>query len=247
MLAVRTYGDGPPVVALHGFTHTGAQFADVARLRHGTLIAPDLPGHGATTIHPVDFDTTLSALGRLLEGIGPVPVTGYSQGGRIALWLAMERGELVTSLTLISASPGAEDGPSRRAADEELAVRIEHDGIGPFLDEWLASPPTDTGHLPPRVRDADRALRMENTAAGLAAALRGLGQGARPSLMSRLGELAMPATFLAGERDRRYVAFATGMADAVASGRVVVVEGAGHNVVLDAPQAVAAELDRQPV
>ena len=65
-------------------------------------------------------------------------------------------------------------------------------GVSVFLDNWLARPLTLTASLDDEAANADRALREENSAAGLAAALRGLGQGACPYVGDRLGDLAMP-------------------------------------------------------
>jgi pimeloyl-ACP methyl ester carboxylesterase len=45
----------------------------------------------------------------------------------------------------------------------------------------------------------------------------------------------MPLLAIAGERDARYTRIAQEMTTAVPDGRTVVIEDAGHNVVLDAP------------
>jgi 2-succinyl-6-hydroxy-2,4-cyclohexadiene-1-carboxylate synthase len=234
------------LVALHGFTHTGEQFASIADRLPYLVLAPDLPGHGATRISPIDVATVLEALQALLAQTGPAPLLGYSQGARIALLLALEHAALIESLTLVSASPGAADRSRRRAADDALARRIEHDGLDAFLDGWLASELTGTHHLPAAIRKADRAARMENTTAGLAGALRGYGQAAQPYVMDRLGKLSMPATFLAGSRDHRYAELARAMAAAATLGRAVVVEDAGHNLLLEAPDEVVRAVSRDP-
>ena len=208
------------------------------------LFAPDLPGHGDTTVTPVDIPTTLGALGDWLETLdGPVPILGYSQGGRIALVLALERPELVERLFLVSASPGIRDEAdraARRAADTELASTLLSGGIDEFLDRWLDHPLVGTAATPPGVRAADRSVRAENSAAGLAAALTGLGQGAQSWVGDRLGDLGMPLLAVAGERDARYTRIAREMATAVPDGRTIVIDDAGHNVVLDAPDRLGA-------
>jgi pimeloyl-ACP methyl ester carboxylesterase len=62
--------------------------------------------------------------------------------------------------------------------------------------------------------------------------------------MDRLGEIDVPTTFVAGSRDHRYCEIARSMAAAVPGGRALIVEGAGHNVLLDEPDAVAAAIQR---
>ena len=79
-------------------------------------------------------------------------------------------------------------------------------------------------------------------AAGLAAALRGLGTGVMPSLWGRLGELAIPVELVVGERDEKFRAIAERMEAELTDARLHVVSGSGHAVHLEAPEAVAGLL-----
>jgi len=204
--------------------------------------APDLPGHGATRIAPVDVPTTVAALGAYLKRFdSPVSLLGYSQGGRLALLTALEHPQLVDRLILISTSPGIREASaraSRRREDAALADRIESIGLAAFLDEWLDGPITGTTHLDEATRIRDRSVREENTASGLAAALRGLGQGAQPFVGDRLATLTMPVLLITGSRDDRYHAFASSMAAALPDARHRSIPDAGHNVILEAPDDV---------
>lgn len=242
-LAVHRYGSGPPLVALHGFTLGGAQFAALAGSLRCSVLAPDLPGHGATVIRPVDVPTTIGALASWMTGFdAPVPVLGYSMGGRIALSLALDRSELVTRVITVSTGPGIGDAHGRRmraAEDAELADRIEREGVGRFLDRWLAAPMTSTKGVDATTRAADRAVREQNTAEGLAAALRGLGQGTYPYLGDRIQSLTVPLLAASGGDDHHYTEQAAALAATAPEGRHVVIPGAGHNVVLEAPGRLA--------
>ena len=244
-LAVRIFGTGRIVAALHGFTLTGSQFAPLAR--NGLQIhAADLPGHGDTWLRPVDPPTTIGAIARWMASFGmPVPLIGYSLGGRMALLTALEHPDVVERLVVISASPGiAGDAAraARRARDRALADHIEAVGTEAFLDEWLAGPITGTHHLDDEARRRDRAVRAINTASGLAAALRGLGQGAQPYVGDRLSDLKVPLLTVSGSRDTAYTELARTMADTAPDAAHVVIDGAGHNVVLDAPRALGSTL-----
>ncbi|MEN8114075.1 MAG: 2-succinyl-6-hydroxy-2,4-cyclohexadiene-1-carboxylate synthase, partial [Actinomycetota bacterium] len=151
---------------------------------------------------------------------------------------ALEHPDLVERLILISASPGIGDDEERRLrreGDEALADRIEEIGVERFLDEWLDSPITATDHLDEAARLVDRTVRMENTAVGLAAALRGLGQGSQPYVGDRITELTIPVLTISGARDAKYASLAAATASGAQDGRHVSIDGAGHNVVLDAP------------
>lgn len=244
-LWVRTFGDPPPaIVALHGFTLHGGMFQTFADMLQIAVRAPDLPGHGRTSIRPITMASAVAAVSALLaDSPAPPLLLGYSQGGRIALQVAIAHPNLVGSLVLVSTGPGMPPAAReiRRIADDALATRIERIGVERFIQEWLANPLTATDTVTPSVRAADRALRLENTAAGLANALRGMGQAMVPHSARHIGSLPMPVVLMAGERDDKYAGLAAGMA-ATREQQPVIVAGAGHNVMLEAPQAVATQV-----
>ncbi len=104
--AVVEGGDGPPMVLLHGpagnATHWARVLGDLVATHH--VIAPDLPGHGATTVDgELDADRVLAWLGALIDETcaSPPVLVGYALGGAIAARFAM-RGEL-SRLVLVDA------------------------------------------------------------------------------------------------------------------------------------------------
>ena len=244
---VRSYGPDPArVVALHGFTLHGAMFERLAALIDGGLTAPDLPGHGRTNVNPVTMATAVDSVADVISGLNQKPVLlGYSQGGRIALHVALTYPDLIDGLVLVATSPGLDDRSRqlRAAADDGLASRIERIGTERFIEEWLANPIVATDHVAPEIRAADKAMRLENTAEGLAAALRGMGQAAVADSTSRLAGLPMPTAFVAGTGDRKYTEEATAMAEARGH-RPDLIEDAGHNLILEAPAEVAAVVNQ---
>jgi len=232
------------LVLLHGFTQTGAAWDPVRSVLpagRAVVEAPDLRGHGtAAGRRPIELEALLTDLDGI---VSDAVVAGYSMGGRLALAYALHRPERVRRLVLLGASPGIADPDeraARRAADEALARRNEARGVAVFADEWAAMP-LFAGQ-PPEVAAAAHQQRLEQDAAGLAAALRGLGTGTLPSLWSRLGGLALPVTLMVGERDVKFRAVASEMVSLLPDARVVVVGGAGHAAHLEAPERMAAEL-----
>ena len=228
------------LVLLHGFTQTGRSWAQVAaalRERY-RCFAPDLPGHGDFAgRRPASFEAVVAYLRALhTERFG---LCGYSMGGRLALRAALDLPDRVERLVLVGASPGIADDAereARRREDEALAKRIETIGLEAFVEEW-GKHPLFAGQ-PRGVADFVREDRLRNTAEGLAAALRGLGTGAMAPLWDRLGELKMPVTLLVGERDDKFRDIAARMAQRIPEAKVVVVDGAGHAVHLEQPDAV---------
>jgi 2-succinyl-6-hydroxy-2,4-cyclohexadiene-1-carboxylate synthase len=232
----------PTVLLLHGFTHTGSSWEPVVAAlgeRYRSL-TPDLRGHGAAaSAEPVTLAAVLGDLDPLLDR-GEVALVGYSMGGRIGLHAALRRPDRVRRLVLIGASPGiaeAAERKGRRGSDEQLAEEIERLDIEEFARRWARTPVL--AGLPDDVLARAHADRLRSSPGGLAAALRGLGTGALPSLWERLGELRMPVAVVVGERDEKFRGIAAEMAEAIPQAEVIVVPGAGHAVHLENPNRVA--------
>ena len=245
---VEVSGQGPPLVALHGFTGSVATWESLAQAIGGehTVVRVDLLGHGASS-RPADprrysLEHTNADLAGVLDALGLSTASwlGYSLGGRIALSLALAAPERCGALVLESASPGIQDpaeSARRAASDERLADWIEVEGVEAFVEHWESLPLFATqARLPKEARRTLRTQRLRNDPVGLANSLRGVGAGAQPALRVRLAELKAPACFIAGEEDAAYGEAAKAMAAAVPDGRAVTVPLAGHAVHLEQPE-----------
>jgi 2-succinyl-6-hydroxy-2,4-cyclohexadiene-1-carboxylate synthase len=246
---VRLAGDGPPLVLLHGFTGSGANWESHAATigRSYRLIAIDLLGHGrsAAPTDPARYQVQRAAsdLLTLLDmlGVADFALLGYSMGGRLALHVALAAPKRVRALVLESASPGIADGRERDErirADEDLAAAIEHEEIEAFIRRWEAlSLFASQVNLPIAMRDRLHAQRLENSPIGLANSLRGMGAGVPPPLQDRLVELPMPTLLIVGALDEKYLALSLAMSRQLPQAELAVVPGAGHTVHLEQPVA----------
>lgn len=112
-LAWRQWGDwatdaAVPVIMLHGSPGSHRDFRNLAPLMESErgLVAPDLPGFGASTRDVPDYSVraharyVLDVLDHL--GIDRAHVLGFSMGGGVALELSGIAPERVASLTLVS-------------------------------------------------------------------------------------------------------------------------------------------------
>lgn len=229
---------------LHGFTQTSVSWRPVVELlgRDLDVLAPDLPGHGTAGAVHLDLAGTAA---RVAEIGGRATYVGYSMGGRVALRLGLDRPDLVTGLVLVGATAGIDDPverAARREADEALARRIEADGVGPFLDHWLAQP-LFAGLAP---APDDLAARRANTVEGLAASLRLSGTGTMdPPWWDELDRIDAPTTIVVGEHDAKFQALGERLAAGIGrTARLVVVAGVGHACHLERPDAVAPLIRR---
>ena len=205
-------------------------------------LALDLPGHGeAGALRPV----TLAACVEWVQALSPprFALAGYSMGGRIALRVALADPARVTRLVLVSTTAGIEDEAARaarRAADEALAARLDHEPFERFVQRWRAQP-LFAADPPESTRRRARTSGATTQRAGRRAA-----RDRRRCAAAGVGSprrAGMPATVLVGERDQRYREIGRRLADALPHGELRVVPG-GHTLLLENPVAVAEALGR---
>ena len=158
---------------------------------------------------------------------------GYSLGGRLALQALLAGADYKRAI-LVSTGLGIEGDQlriARRASDEAWAQRFESEDFDTVIAGWNAQPVL-AGPALSRTRDDydPRALREWSS-------------GALPPVATRLHELTIPTTWIAGARDTKYVAEAHRAASIAPNARVAIVENAGHRVPWEQPSAFIALLE----
>ena len=167
-------GGTRPVLALHcSLAHGGAWSGLASLMRRVLVLAPDQPGHGrgsswdpARPLHDQAFEQSVLVAEFAGQG-GAVDLIGHSFGGTLALRMALERPDLVRSLTLVEPVIFAAAGASGHPAFAPFAAR--HLGVAALVAEgrsaealrmfhadWGAGEALD--EVPTRTRDymADR-------------------------------------------------------------------------------------------
>ncbi len=248
MIHVEMRGSGTPFVFLHGFTGSSQNWASQLEFfsQQFLTIAPDLPGHGKTDF-PADLsfysiEHTAENIVTLLKHLTQeaAHLLGYSMGGRLALYLALTYPQVFRSLILESASPGLESPQARlerRLSDEQLALRIEQNGIQDFVDYWEQLPLFDSQkNLPEQVRQTLKNQRLNNHPVGLANSLRGMGTGVQPSLWGKLQQLHLPTLLLTGELDSKFTQIARQMQVRLPHAQHKIIPSAGHTIHLEQPE-----------
>jgi pimeloyl-ACP methyl ester carboxylesterase len=198
-------GRGEPFVFLHGWGLTPRSYAGgVTRLCQAGIrvIAPALPGFGGSSPVPLRETGVHAYAERIAEFVDdldlptPVFLAGHSLGGGVAIQLAVQRPDLVRSLTLVNSIGGSPGAIGRRS--EGMTSR-------PWW-QWAlaaaaeASPRELPRLLPGVVRDlVPNALRrpLSTAAGGYAALTADLADDAR-----RLIASGLPVLFVWGDRDR---------------------------------------------
>lgn len=253
-LAHQRAGEGPrALVLLHGLLGSGRNLATLARGlserdRALSVVTLDLTGHGASPPLPPGADSatlagdvlaTTEALGLR----GPLTLAGHSLGGRVALRAAQQAPARLASVTLLDIAPG----PLGRGG-----------AVAQVLDSLLRAPDTFAS------RDSARAhLVADGVAAALAdwllLDLEPAGDGYRWSVDRRaLAELHERIAaedlwpVVEGPRDWTLVCVRGGASPYVSDAdvkrleaagcRVVTLDGAGHFLHAERPQAVLEAL-----
>lgn len=127
-------GQGEPLVLLHGFTGSGADWKLIFKESPGgyRLVLPDLRGHGRSTNPSGEFTFRQSALDvfALLDRlkIERFKAMGLSGGAKTLLHMATQQPTRVESIVLVSAAPYFPE--QARAIMRQMAVDHRTD------DEW---------------------------------------------------------------------------------------------------------------
>jgi pimeloyl-ACP methyl ester carboxylesterase len=149
----ETYGDGEPLLWLHGFLGAGADWRYIAPkpLAGFQVIAPDLRGHGRSTNPGGAFTFRQAALDTIALlrhlGIARIKAVGLSGGGIALLHMAMTAPSSISAMVVISAPPyfpvqaralQAQFTWAGLSEQEQMLMRERHRGGTAQLDQLLA-------------------------------------------------------------------------------------------------------------
>jgi len=239
---VDVWGDGFPLLLLHGFTADSSTWDEfkLAWKGHSKVIAIDIIGHGKTDspfeLSRYDIEAVADDLYALLEklDIDDTDLLGYSMGGRLALTFAVKYPKKVRKLILESSSPGLEteeERKARRINDERLAERIQTEGLHKFVDYWENIPLFQSQlSLPEHIRSSIRKQRLSNSETGLMNSLKGMGTGAQASWWKSLEHLNIPTLLLTGSLDGKFCYIASEMTKRLKNSDWISIDDCGHAI-----------------
>jgi 2-succinyl-6-hydroxy-2,4-cyclohexadiene-1-carboxylate synthase len=238
----------PPLLLLHGFLGDRHDFATVIPDLQTQFycLSVDLPGHGQTRFAgDYGMANTAQLVIHLLDELqlAQVQLVGYSMGGRLALYLALQFPLRFPAPIIESASPGLPTAPERTARcqqDQALADRLLAN-FPQFLEDWYAQPLFHTLRHHPNFAVMQQ-RRLRNDPLELAKSLRQMGLGSQPNLWDALPQHQQPLLLLVGEHDRKFVTINQAMANLCPTAELAVIPAAGHNVHIEQPEAWLAAI-----
>jgi pimeloyl-ACP methyl ester carboxylesterase len=223
--------DGPTMVLVHGAGGTRLHWpAELRRLSGATVYTLDLPGHGRSGGQGYDtiqgYAETVVAF---LQAVGTerTIIAGHSMGGAIAQTLALDFSTYVGGLVLIGT------GARLRVAPAILeTIRGDFERSTELITAFAWSP------------DAPRALTKLGQQAlletGSDVLLGDFAACDRFDVMKRLGGIEVPTLIVTGTADQLTpVKYARFLAEHISGARYMMIEGAGHMVMLEQPAEIA--------
>jgi len=139
-IAYSIVGNGPPLLLLHGFPETHAAWLQAAPLLAPafTLVMPDLPGYGDSTITADGGDERYSKqnMARLLAafmeqlGYPAFFIAGHDRGGRVALRMCLDFPNRIWKAAMLDIIPAA-----------DIADRIDFSLAGSLANWWFMGQP----------------------------------------------------------------------------------------------------------
>src|SRR5262245_52225053 len=244
-------GDGPTIVLLHGPGEFAATWLPVlpqlARTHH--VIAPDLPGHGASQadIGALTGRRMLNWLGDLIEHTSPAPpaLVGRIVGGAIGARFAIDRSERLAHLVLVDSLGLApfEPDPRFALAMHRFLGRPDRPNYQRFMEFCAYDLDGAQKRWGPRWDPyATYAVELVQSAGVQAAMGWMLAEFATPLSPAQLDEITTPTTLIWG-RDDLATPVAVARATAAQQGWPLhVIDEAGDDPPLDQPTIFLDEL-----
>lgn len=238
-------GAGLPLVLVHGFGCDRSVWNPiVAGLSGRRVIRPDLRGCGESEPGdgPALMEVLAGDLAALLDAlqVDRAVIAGHSLGGYVTFAFFRMYAERCAGLGFI-ATQARSDGAEAAAWRESLAHATARDGnmdaiVASYAPRLTAPAAAESG-----VRDDVIAMMARQSPRGAVGLLRGM--KARLDSADLFADITVPVVVVAGALDALIPLEASrAVAEGVDGATLVVLEGIGHSITLEAPLEAAAAL-----
>lgn len=244
-VAAHEYGQGDPVLMLHGIGGCANAFAGITQRLQSAgyrAIAWDAPGYGcsADPPKPPGVDGYARIAVDLLSALHACPahLVGVSWGGVIATWIAARSPDYVRSLTLVDSTRGSAVEATKSEAMLRRVRELEEVGPSIFARRRarkLVAPDADASTVA-EIEQQMSTVRLQ----GYRCAAEMMAETNTETL---LGEIAVPTLVLVGEHDRvTGVPESQLLASSIPGAEFGVIPRAGHAAPQERPDDVAAAI-----
>jgi pimeloyl-ACP methyl ester carboxylesterase len=226
----------PPLLLIHGAAGSRLFWPSAIRRLEGVEVyALDLPGHGASggEAQPT-IEGYVSSVAKWIEaaGLSRVVCAGHSMGGAIALALALRSPDALAGLILVGTTAALRVNPVLLQLSDSLATYRK---AVELIVEWSFG-----SQAPPRLLEL-AGRRMGDVPARVLHA--DLEACSRFDVASQIPSIALPSLVICGSEDRMTPPkLSQALGGALPRSELRLVEGAGHMVMLEQPEGVAASI-----
>jgi 3-oxoadipate enol-lactonase len=243
-LHYEDYGHGAPLLLVHGLGSSTLDWEEQTAVlaAHYRVIAIDLRGHGRSD-KPVEhysiagFAEDVAALIEHLK-LDPVHLVGISMGAMVGFQLAVDRPELLRSLTIVNSGPEVKAKSfndcvqiaKRWSFSRLLSLETIAKGLGKLL-----FPKPEQVELRLKI---ERRWPRNDKRAYLSSLDAIIGWGVR----DRLSHITCPVLVISGDRDYTTVASKEAYVRELADARLVVIADSRHATPMDQPALFNAQL-----
>lgn len=243
-MQVQVQGEGPALVFCHGYTTTGRFWREQVEpfCRTHRVVVINLPGHGPSGC-PEDRDYTMDAfvddVAQVFDKLAlrDAILVGLSMGGTISQRYALKQPQSLAGLVLVGATPHGL-GPDVQVSNVLAAIDalgVEEASQRVIERSFAASAPAEL------VEFAKREV-IQTPAFVAKRAIVSLNQS---DTRNELQRLQMPTLVVCGKEDRiTPPEESEALAKGISNSRLVLIEGAGHFPMLEAPEVFNLELRR---
>jgi len=226
----------PPLVLIHGAGGTHLHWPPELRRMEGVQVyGVDMPGHGRSRGEPEkSVEGYANRLVEWMEALelSSVVLVGHSMGGAIALAIYMQRPDRVAGMVLVGSGARLRVHPQILSLTEDQASFQQ---AAELINTWAFG-----FHADARLKELALSRLAEVPAQVVHTDFLACDSF---DMMGRIGEIRVPTLVFCGEQDQLTpVKFSRYLVDHLPDAKLELIEGAGHMVMLEKPEALVKPL-----
>ena len=228
----RDVGKGSVIVLLHGYLESLKVWNGIIEELRSSfrIIAPDLPGHGHSTISRdvQTMDSMAEQLKLVLDNLGIEKcfMVGHSMGGYVALAFLERYPEMLKGISLFHSSPFADTEEKKQERDREIELLSSGKKAQLFSTHMpkVFAPDNVEKHLKKIAKLKERAQKTPQEY--IVAVIAGMKE--RPDRSNILKDTQLPVQYIIGAKDNFIPMEILDKLELPTKSEVVILENSGH-------------------